>query len=791
MLRKRSCRQQQQQILRRATAAVPFEALEQRRMMSASLNYVTHLLTVTGTSGNDVITVTQAPVGFLTNVQVWENNVKTYDSPFLVTHISIDAGDGSDIVAIDSFLPAADIQGGPGDDRLFGGDADDYIDGWTGNDELHGGAGDDQLLGYSGNEYMYGDAGNDQLWGEYDNDVMDGGTGADLMYGGSGTDEATYNTRLNAVNVSLDGVANDGEFNAVANTSTELDNANADIENVRGGNGNDRISSPIASVIANSFWGGSGNDQLYGGGGADVLDAGMGNDTSHGDGGDDNLTGGFGSDWLYGDDGFDQIRADQDNDYLYGGAGMDNMDGGGGADYFAGGADMDTADYSGRTVPLNISLDGTANDGASGEIDNVNSDVENVNGGSANDTITSPSWTFLVNVFQGNGGNDVLDGGGSDDVLMGGAGNDQIRGNSGNDDLAGGSGDDVIFGAAGNDIIHGDDGNDRIYGGADADVCYGGNNNDQFVLVGGDASDHCKGESGFDSYWLDSDASEVIEDAPFGVDFLTEMVSGNVHRIASFTSLNVDGVGTFSVSKELNGQNIVDPTPNMGDAYMDFTGNPLFASGGPSKDDIDQEGVPDCWFMATLSAVAKMNANRIRQSVCDLGDGTYAVRFWDGSTQKYYRVDHQLAPGTSAGLGTQNSMWVPIMEKALCFFRRNEGTYASAGWGWPEEAFNSLGIQNVDADDDGYSIGDLAIALANNLSQGRAVVFCTPSSLPMGSPFAVSHCYLVDSANRDSAGNLVSFTLRNPWGPGGPNGYLTVNITQLHDAYRAIHSAIA
>src|SRR5262245_31170314 len=126
------------EVLRRAAAAVPFEALEQRRLMSAWLNNSTHLLTITGTSGNDFITVTEARVGFLTNVQVWENNVKTYESPLLVTKISIDAGDGNDIVAIDSYLPSASIQGGTGDDRLFGGDGDDYIDGWTGNDELHG-----------------------------------------------------------------------------------------------------------------------------------------------------------------------------------------------------------------------------------------------------------------------------------------------------------------------------------------------------------------------------------------------------------------------------------------------------------------------------------------------------------------------------------------------------------------------------------------------------------------------------------------------------------------------------
>lgn len=84
------------------------------------------------------------------------------------------------------------------------------------------------------------------------------------------------------------------------------------------------------------------------------------------------------------------------------------MIGGTGPDVFNGGAGEDTVSYAGLTRGVSVSLDGTADDGALGEGDNV----EDVIGGSGNDTLT---------------GND------QDDAFYGGAGNDTISGGDGNE----------------------------------------------------------------------------------------------------------------------------------------------------------------------------------------------------------------------------------------------------------------------------------------------------------------------------------------------------------------------
>ena len=100
----------------------------------------------------------------------------------------------------------------------------------------------------------------------------------------------------------------------------------------------------------------------------------------------------------------------------------------------------DTATYASRTVPLTVTIDDIANDGATAEGDNVKTDVENLVGGSGKDSLTGS-----------------------------GAPN-EIRGGAGNDSIAGGPGDDDEYGEDGNDSFSQGavaDGADDLFGGAD------------------------------------------------------------------------------------------------------------------------------------------------------------------------------------------------------------------------------------------------------------------------------------------------------------------------------------
>ncbi|HEY3018766.1 MAG TPA: hypothetical protein VGJ32_01155 [Solirubrobacteraceae bacterium] len=146
-----------------------------------------------------------------------------------------------------------------------------------------------------------------------------------------------------------------------------------------------------------------------------------------GDGGDDVLAGGDGA------------------DTLDGGAGDDRLSGGGGADSLRGGDGADTADYSATLVAVSVTPDGTGDDGALGEGDDVGSDVESVVGGAASDDLTA------------GGGGGTLDGGPGNDTLRGGAASDRLAGGDGDDRLvsADDSADTVSCGA-GTDAVEAD-----------------------------------------------------------------------------------------------------------------------------------------------------------------------------------------------------------------------------------------------------------------------------------------------------------------------------------------------
>ena len=115
--------------------------------------------------------------------------------------------------------------------------------------------------------------------------------GNDVYTGGAGFDILDFRATDGAVSVSLDGVANDGP-------AGQADNAGTDIENIKGGRGNDTL---VGSSGRNLLEGFAGNDTLRGGTparivtvpfglvGDDTLDGGIGSDTMAGEGGDDLL----------------------------------------------------------------------------------------------------------------------------------------------------------------------------------------------------------------------------------------------------------------------------------------------------------------------------------------------------------------------------------------------------------------------------------------------------------------------------------------------------------------------
>ncbi|HEX4123162.1 MAG TPA: C2 family cysteine protease [Tepidisphaeraceae bacterium] len=233
--------------------------------------------------------------------------------------------------------------------------------------------------------------------------------------------------------------------------------------------------------------------------------------------------------------------------------------------------------------------------------------------------------------------------------------------------------------------------------------------------------------------------------------------------------------------------------------YQAFSNDALFAPGGPSENDIIQGDIGDCYFLATLSAVARTDPQLIRDSIAQLSNGDFEVTFHRNGQTVNEIVDDEL-PVTSTGnlayaqLGQDSSMWVAIMEKAYCAFRPGANdSYTGIAAGWMDDAFEALGALPSDVAG-APSAGALLAEIQSDLTAGQAVTIGIAQAED-GAPLVGNHVYTVDSVNTSSPGG-PTLTIRNPWGYSGagsdPTGSADVTITaqQAANSMSGIVSAI-
>ncbi|MDQ3955546.1 MAG: hypothetical protein M3285_08360 [Actinomycetota bacterium] len=355
---------------------------------------------------------------------------------------------------------------------------------------FNAGSGDDTISGQGiGGGFSSGQAGPAtyalSVWDDYGADTVIGGYGddffqpdvnghisdGDIFQGGEGEDTVDLSFKFAGGSVTLDDVANDGV--SCPGLDCENDQMGSDIERVVGSGEDDRI---VGASGRQTLEGGGGNNVLIGGSGADRL------------------------------------------------IGAEN-----GSDEFRGGKGLDVVDYDSHDGGIEVTLDGDANDGLPGELDDVGPDVEAVVGTRGNDRIV------------GNGKANNLSGNIGDDILVGGVGNDRLDSfefggrAEGSDVFRGGSGSDTVFaygpgpldlsidGVANDQIVgnpgygidnirldvenivgHGD--NDTIKGDGDGNRLVGSYGNDTLVGLGGNdvllpgaGTDALKGGAGADT----------------------------------------------------------------------------------------------------------------------------------------------------------------------------------------------------------------------------------------------------------------------------------------------------
>jgi Ca2+-binding RTX toxin-like protein len=128
-------------------------------------------VTVDGTVGTDAVNV--SAVNGAVFVTGSPATVAIFNAEAANDRLIVDGGAGDDVINA-SMLPAGAITL-----EIDGGDGNDVIFGSQGNDILHGGNGNDALVGGQGNDHLFGDAGNN---------LLIGGAGIDQLFAGTGQD---------------------------------------------------------------------------------------------------------------------------------------------------------------------------------------------------------------------------------------------------------------------------------------------------------------------------------------------------------------------------------------------------------------------------------------------------------------------------------------------------------------------------------------------------------------------------------------------------------------------------
>ena len=278
---------------------------------------------------------------------------------------------------------------------------------------------------------------------------------------------------------------------------------------------------------ANTLFGTTTDDQIYGYGGKDILIGGGGHDT---------LDGGTDADDMYGGIGNDT--------YI-----VDNVD----DDVFELANDGHNSIVASVSYSLNWAphVEDLVLTGSGADIDGYGNSLENDIIGTSGD---NDLWGF--------GGNDVLKGGGGDDYLNGGDGTDTMSGGTGDDYYVVNAGDTVIeYNGEGYDTVEafGDyklannveklimtgTGNSSGHGNSLKNVILGNSHNN--YINGGLGADDMRGWDGNDRYVVDNEDDVIWEFADHGRDTVYSTIDytlgDNLEWLSLMGSDNIDGSG--------------------------------------------------------------------------------------------------------------------------------------------------------------------------------------------------------------------------------------------------------
>lgn len=229
-----------------------------------------------------------------------------------------------------------------------------------------------------------------------------------------------------------------------------------------------------------------------------------------------------------------------------------------------------------------------------------------------------------------------------------------------------------------------------------------------------------------------------------------------------------------------------------------FDAADLYGPAGPASTDIRQDALGDCYFVATLGALAKQQPGAVRDMIAfDARTGDYSVRLFDANGQAQTIrvsqagvVDNLSRQGgsTADNTGLDGPIWPAVAETAYAKMHDTnpadgltEGYNAIASGGWPKDAMRAI---TGDAGSEiKYSEGffetrgsalereakQIDAALANDrpvtlwtVPEERGLWDKITGSQGAQDGLVDNHVYTVERVYQNDQGNWM-VSVRNPW----------------------------
>ncbi len=197
-------------------------------------------------------------------------------------------------------------------------------------------------------------------------------------------------------------------------------------------------------------------------------------------------------------------------------------------------------------------------------------------------------------------------------------------------------------------------------------------------------------------------------------------------------------------------------------------------AGQPQGSDVNQDGIGDCYLVATMSAVANADPQWIKDRIdYDPQTGLFDVTLWDGSQWRHMTVTQadiaaNLEAGGASGVDNEVAgapLWPAVLESAYAKMKAPGQGIAGIQNGVTPPALEALTGNNGDwiipATEWLTPSQNIDTRIADALAGNQPVMLST--SVLTDDPITPMHVYSIEAISGSGSDAVV--TLRNPWGP--------------------------